>query len=335
VESYPIPVVKAGANTVICLNTSTTLQASGAVQYNWQPATGLTCTHCASTVAAPQTNITYYLDGQTQYGCTNKDSVRIMVKQPFKIQAGPGDTLCVGESWQLNARGAELYLWSPATGLSNSQSSNPIAQPSGTQLYQVIGRDDHNCFFDTAYVPVTVYPFPAIELGPDQHLSVGSSVTLHPVLSADITAIKWQPATWLSCNTCATPVASPKQTITYKVEVINQGGCVSKDNITLFVFCDNANLFLPNLFSPNGDGSNDYFYPRGRGLYTIKTLRIFNRWGEVVFERVGFRPNEERMGWDGKHQGRPAPSDVYVYSIDVVCENGTQMTYGGNVMLMR
>jgi gliding motility-associated-like protein len=167
------------------------------------------------------------------------------------------------------------------------------------------------------------------------HLSVGNSVPLHATLSPDITGIKWQPVTGLSCSNCATPVASPRQTTTYTVYATNEGGCIGQDKMTIFVFCDNANLFMPDLFSPNGDGQNDSFYPRGRGLFTIKTLRIFNRWGEVVFERSGFRPNEELMGWNGQHNGQPAPTGVYVYTIGVVCENGAQMNYGGNVMLLR
>ncbi|MBS1566673.1 MAG: gliding motility-associated C-terminal domain-containing protein, partial [Bacteroidetes bacterium] len=199
----------------------------------------------------------------------------------------------------------------------------------------VIGHDNHNCFFDTAYVPVTVYPIPAVDLGPDLQLQVGSSIQLQPRLSADITDIRWTPATGLSCGSCRTPVASPRQTITYTATVTNAGGCINSDKMTIFVFCDNANLFMPDLFSPNGDGQNDYFYPRGRGLYTIKQLRIFNRWGELVFERTGFRPNDEKMGWNGLHGNRPAPADVYVYYIDIICENGTQTTYAGNVMLLR
>jgi gliding motility-associated-like protein len=334
VQSYPMPLVKAGSDTVICLNKATTLQASGADQYNWQPATGLGCPNCATTQAAPLFNTTYYLAGETQYGCTGGDSIHIEVKKPFQLQVEV-HSVCTGESRQLNAQGAELYLWTPATGLSNNQINNPIAQPMITTLYRVTGRDNHNCFFDTAWVPVVVYPFPTVELGQDIQVSAGDSVRLKPVLSADVTSIKWQPTTGLNCSTCFNPIAKPMQKTTYKAEVTNAGGCIARDNVTLFVFCNDANIFMPNTFSPNSDGKNNYFYPRGRGLYTIKTLRIFNRWGEVVFERQGFRANEEAAGWDGKHRRRPAPSDVYVYTIEVVCENGAQMLYGGNVMLLR
>ncbi len=335
VQSYPMPTVKASPGGVICLYKTATLQASGAAKYEWAPATGLSCAECATTLAAPANDITYYLTGQTQYGCAGSDSVHITVKQPFKIQAGPGDTLCVGSSWQLNAKGAQFYAWSPATGLSNTQISNPVAQPQTSQVYQVVGYDDQRCFYDTAYVPVVVYPFPTVELGQNMQVKAGDSVVLKPVLSADVVAIKWQPATWLSCDTCFNPIAKPMQNTTYRALVVNQGGCIGYDNVTLFVFCNNANLFMPDLFSPNGDGQNDIFYPRGHGIYTIKSLRIFNRWGEEIFERLNFKANDASMGWDGTHKNRPAPSDVYVYTVEVVCETGLQMLYGGNVMLLR
>lgn len=334
-HSYPMPVVKARQDATICLNSTATLQASGADTYSWTPETALSCASCATTLAAPPDNITYYLLGQTQYGCSGTDSVRIRVKQPFRIQAGPADTVCVGVSRQLNASGAELYEWSPSYGLSNDKIRNPMASPATTQVYRVIGWDSSHCFSDTSYIPFVVYSYPTVDLGQDIHVSAGDSVVLVPNVSSDVVAIKWQPATGLSCSTCFTPLAKPMQNTTYRAEVINQGGCVARDNISLFVFCNNANIFMPNTFSPNGSGQNDVFYPRGRGLYTIKNFRIFNRWGEMIFERVGFQANDVSMGWDGKHKGRPAPSDVYVYTIEVICTTGQTMLYAGNVMLLR
>ncbi len=335
VQSYPMPVVKAGPDATICLNTTVMLQGSGAQQYQWTPPTWLSCAECATTLAAPGSDITYYLAGQTQYGCAGSDSVHLVVKQPFKIQASPGDTLCLGSAWPLKASGAESYQWIPSTGLSNDHVSNPIAQPVTSQVYEVIGSDNQHCFYDTAYVPVVVYPFPTIELGQNITVSAGDSVVLKPVLSPGVISILWMPSAGLSCDTCFNPIAKPLQNTTYRAQVMNQGGCIATDNVTLFVFCNNANIYMPDLFSPNGDGKNDYFYPRGHGIYTIKSLRIFNRWGEMIFERTNFLANDQSKAWDGTHKGQPAPSDVYVYTIEVVCNTGAQMMYGGNVMLLR
>jgi len=335
VHSYPMPVVKARQDATICRNSTATLQASGADQYDWKPETDLSCISCATTLAAPTVNTTYYLYGQTQYGCAGSDSVRIKVKQPFRIQTGPADTICVGNFRQLSASGAELYQWTPNYGLSNDAVSNPVATPVTSQVYRVVGWDSSHCFSDTAYIPFVVYSYPSVDLGQDIHVSAGDSVVLKPNLSSDVVAIKWQPSAGLDCNTCFNPLAKPLQNTTYRAEVINQGGCIARDNIALFVFCNNANIFMPNTFSPNGDGQNDYFYPRGRGLYTIKNFRLFNRWGEMIFERLAFHANDASTGWDGTHKGKPAPSDVYVYTIEVICTTGQTMLYSGNVMLLR
>lgn len=335
VEAYPIPVVNAGADIVICRNNSTTLNASGAATYIWSPAGNLSCTNCTQPVATPLTDATYYVTGATQFGCINTDSVMVRVKQPFTITANLGDTLCLGESYTLEASGAELYQWSPVNGLTNDRAATTVAKPTVTTLYRVIGRDDNNCFFDTAFVPIVVYNFPVVNAGPDKTIAVGSNVQLQPQLSNDVSNLLWTPASGLSCTTCPNPIAAPKQTTTYNLRVINAGGCPSQDQLTIFVFCNNGNLFVPNTFSPNNDGSNDVFYPRGSGLFRVKTLRIFNRWGEVVFERQNFAANDATMGWNGTYKGQPASQDVYVYTIDIICENQTVLSYSGNVALIR
>ena len=82
-------------------------------------------------------------------------------------------------------------------------------------------------------------------------------------------------------------------------------------------------------------GTNDIFYPRGSGLFKIKLLRIFNRWGEVVFEKVNFSPNDPTAGWDGTVKGKKVNSDVYVYTAELLCENNTSLIVNGNIALLR
>ncbi|MBC7849147.1 MAG: PKD domain-containing protein [Chitinophagaceae bacterium] len=333
--AFPLPVVEAGASQTICLNQATDLLGSGAIQYTWSPALSLSCTDCATPKAAPIQNTVYHVIGKNIYGCVAGDSVLISVQQPFEIAVGSGDTLCIGDRLQLAVSGADEFLWSPSAGLDNTRSAKPVANPTSSVVYQVIGRDNHGCFTDTGFVPVVVYPYPVAKAGDDKTVSIGSSVQLKAELSSDVNRIRWLPSSGLSCNNCGSPVAAPKQTTTYVIEVENEGGCVTKDDVQIFVFCDNSNLFVPNTFTPNGDGNNDVFYPRGKGLYTIKTLRVFNRWGEVVYEKTNFGANDASMGWDGTHKGKPALQDVYVYTIDVICENQLVMRYGGNVALIR
>ncbi len=335
VEAFLIPVINAGQDTWVCRGKSIALTASGASNYIWSPSTALSCTNCASPVAAPATQIKYAVKGTTAQGCSNTDSIIVQVKQPFAMQNSIGDTLCKGGSVRLFASGGSSYEWSPATGLSSSTSATPMASPQTTTTYQVIGTDDKKCFADTGFVTVKVYPVPDVEAGPDKTINVGQSVDITPVISSDVTSVYWLPAPGIIRKNTDGITVKPNETTQYTVEVTNGGGCKTRDKVTIFVICNGANIFLPNTFSPNGDRHNDIFYPRGTGLFSIKTLRIFDRWGEVVYEKNNFLPNDEAAGWDGIYKGRLQNPDVFVYAIDIVCDNSTILTLKGNVALIQ
>jgi gliding motility-associated-like protein len=235
----------------------------------------------------------------------------------------------------LFASGGFTYEWSPATGLSSTTSATPMASPQTTTTYRVIGTDDKKCFTDTGFVTVKVYPVPDVEAGPDKTINVGQSVDITPVISSDVTSVYWLPAPGIIRKNTDGITVKPNETTQYTLEVTNGGGCKTRDKVTIFVICNGANIFLPNTFSPNGDRRNDIFYPRGTGLFSIKTLRIFDRWGEVVYEKSNFLPNTEAAGWDGTYKGRLQNPDVFVYTVDIVCDNSAVLTLKGNVALLQ
>jgi gliding motility-associated-like protein len=94
-----------------------------------------------------------------------------------------------------------------------------------------------------------------------------------------------------------------KKDISYIVKVTTAYGCSATDTIGIKVFCENAQVYIPNAFSPDGDGINDILMVRGKGIQAVKSFRVFNRWGEVVFERNNFPPYDPAFGWDGKIKG--------------------------------
>ncbi len=335
IEAYPIPDVSAGTDKGICVGNGTTLNATGADTYTWSPATNLNCTDCSSPFANPVKDIVYSVKGTTVYGCTNTDSVKVIVKHPFILKTSPGDTLCMGSSKQLFAQGGYTYEWTPATGLSATNIANPLASPSTTTLYTVVGTDELGCFKDTAYLPLTVYPVPTVNAGEDQTINVGKSTTIPLQHSNDVSKVFWMPHPSIIATNQDGFTVQPKETTEYNVEVRNEGGCRASDKVTVFVICNDANVFIPNTFSPNGDGVNDKFYPRGTGLFRIKSMRIFNRWGQVVYERSGFMPNDASAGWDGTFKSTKINPDVYVYTIEIYCDNNSVLSYKGNITLIQ
>ncbi len=109
------------------------------------------------------------------------------------------------------------------------------------------------------------------------------------------------------------------------------------DSFRINAGCDCVkSLFVPNAFTPNGDGQDDVFYPRsGVDVKTIKSFRVYDRWGEVMFERENIYPNDASNAWDGSFKGEKPRPDVYVWIVDAVCENGVMTNKKGSVTIIR
>lgn len=332
---HPLPVVNAGPDVLICRGDSAQLKASGAVTYGWSTVNELSCYNCADPKVSPSDNTFYEVTGYNQFGCLDTDSVMIRVRQRFDMNVGPDDSVCVGNSVLLNAWGADKYSWYPASGLDNPNIRNPKARPDVSTLYTVVGRDNDNCFTDTAAVFVKVNPYPTVDAGPDITIPVGNSALIKPVNSPDVVSWLWSPPYNLSCINCDTTNATPKRNTRYTITVKNSSGCTSSDHMNINLVCDWGNVFIPNTFSPNSDGSNDKFYPRGTGISLIGSLRVFDRWGELVFERVNFKANDEKFGWDGTYKGQRLNPDVYVYTCELICDNSEVLHYTGDIALIK
>jgi gliding motility-associated-like protein len=337
VEVLPLPNVDAGNDSVLCLGQTVRLQVNGASTYMWTADPSLSCLSCNNPVAAPQTNTTYFVKGTDAFGCTASDSISIEVKQPITLSLTKMDTVCLGNSVQLTASGAEIYSWQPPAGLNNSNIPNPVATPSNTGniTYTVTGTDRKNCFSDTASTTLVVAPYPQFNII-DSNITIaaGGTYVIQTTSSPDVISWQWSPSTDLSCTNCPQPVAKGNKIVRYTGIASNAYGCSVSDNILVRGLCSSEVIFIPNTFSPNGDHVNDYFYPRGQGLYLIKSMRIFNRLGQMVFEKTNFSPDVESEGWNGTFNSKKLPSDVYVYFIEVMCNNGVVVPFKGNVTLI-
>ena len=187
---------------------------------------------------------------------------------------------------------------------------------------------------DTAIKKVIVNLLPTSVMQDSITILAGNPVTLPITYSPKVNAYLWGPSAGLSCITCPKPDAVPKFTTTYSVLYTDSVGCKNKDTIQVNVLCKDANLFMPNTFSPNDDGRNDVFYPRGTGIYSVRILRVFNRWGELVFEKANFPANNASFGWNGIFKGAKPIQDVYIFQVEVYCENGQLIKQEGDIALI-
>ncbi|MCB0794629.1 MAG: gliding motility-associated C-terminal domain-containing protein, partial [Flavobacteriales bacterium] len=131
--------------------------------------------------------------------------------------------------------------------------------------------------------------------------------------------------------TSASPQALVNESMWYAVTV-SDGICTRMDSVFVSVYelnCEEPDIFVPNAFTPNGDGNNDVLFVRGRFITDLE-FKIFDRWGEKVFETT-----DQAVGWDGTFRGEPAGAAVFVYHLRVVCEDGRSYFKKGNVTLIR
>jgi gliding motility-associated-like protein len=335
VQVFSSPTIQISGNNIVCRGQDLTLTASGASTYRWMANNTLNCDSCAVVTAQPLSATRYIVTGTTLQGCSSSDSVDIMVKQPFVMTYTQGVAACSGQSSKLQAGGAHSYEWSPAHGLSNTSIANPVAKPDSSINYRVIGTDEAGCFKDTGFIKFSVYRKPTVDAGEDKMVSAGSPVDLEAVYSPDVTEVRWSPTGEIFRAGTNSITVKPTHNTEYTIEVKNPGGCAALDRVKVNVKFDGSNVFIPNLFSPNNDGVNDVFYPRGKGISKIKSMMIFNRWGELVFEKRNFNSNDPAAGWDGTFRGSSLTPDVFIYLVELIGENGTVLPLKGNVAVVR
>lgn len=235
-------------------------------------------------------------------------------------------------NWTNNAPSIGLA----ASGIGNISSFrgiNPGPDPVNAAI--IITPSAKGCTGSPKTVVVRVDPNPIIDLGKDLNLSTGTVTNMNATIqNGPIANWAWTPATGLSCTDCSSPALTVSNNISYNVVVTNIHGCVARDNISISTFCKESQVFVPNAFTPNADGLNDILMVRGKGIFVLN-FRIFNRWGELVFQKTNFKPNDTQYGWDGKVKGILANPDVFVFTAEVVCDNGIKYTYKGNSTLLR
>jgi len=278
----------------------------------------------------------------TEKGCIDTARINVKVIQSPLISVKTDTVICVNETLLhmgiMERADSSLvkWRWTFPNGNTSGYQNPDIQQYNTAGLFQLnaIATNSSGCA-DTVTRNILVNPIPVINLPATLTKMVGVPLLIPATYSNNILRYLWSPANTLSCAGCPQPFSNTKFNTQYNIAVIDSNGCQNSSSIEVIVTCQGSNIFVPNTFSPNGDGANDVFMVRGNGLNRIKTLRVFNRWGEVMFEQKEFPANNALYGWNGIYKGKKALPDVYIYQVEIYCENGEIMRFDGNVALIQ
>ena len=337
---HPLPVADAGEDVLICYGTGTTLGGSyeaGDLVFRWEGDEALAAPDVANPYVEPVASSWYHLEVTDGNDCVAEDSVFVEVNPRIVVDAGPDRVYCLGEEMTIggdpSATGSLLdyvYQWSPGDGLSAPSVPNPVVRAEDDQPY-VLSVTSGDCETETDTVHVVVQAPPEVVVSPTQSIGAGESVRL---LASGGVAYRWSPAELLDAAEVAEPLAMPFKNTTFTVEVEDALGCVTVDTVVVLV---QNSLFIPNLFTPNGDGSNDFFRVYGSGVSEIR-FSVYDLNGELLYSST--HPEEAlAVGWDGTSRGRPMSNGTYVWTIEGTFFDGSPLRFNdqvrGTVKLLR
>ena len=323
--------IDAGPDVSICEGNSITLEGQldpGGAQ--WWTNGRLVASGAAEPSVNPSENTTYVYQSTIDQ-CVLTDTLLVTVNGTPDIF--PEDiTICKGKTAELLVEtNANTFRWWPSAGLSATDVAQPMASPSATTTYTIIASID-DCSPDSATLTVEVQSAPEVSVQAPSGFVIGDRVNIITTTpSTEKITYQWTPVDYLSCSDCPSPVATPNRDITYQLIASTKNTCADTVEVALEILdqCSDNTILLPTAFSPNQDGENDQLFVRGE--VELSTFRVFNRWGQMVFETQNIN-----FGWDGSQNGQKLNPGIYVYVVEGFCPyDGRRISKTGDVMLLR
>lgn len=320
--------------------TLTANSAGTATTWHWSTSPQFTdmlnaSTADSSALLSPVVPGTYYVQASTGQGCPVTGQLQV---HSVLLQAAisPSVSICADDTATITLAGIDpgsTIHWTPASLVLAGQGTTQVLAAPATPAYiaATVNAPGGCTWKDSTFVDVGLMSGSGVTATVDQPIVVPGT-TVH-LLATPTTGVTWAwtPANAVSDPAAAAPTATVNTTTTFHVTV-SDGICSHTDSVKVTVHelvCDDPDIFVPDAFTPNGDGSNDALFVRGRHIASME-LKVFDRWGELVFAT-----EDQAKGWDGSYMGRPADPAVYVYWLTVKCRDGQDYFHKGNVTVIR
>ena len=326
-------------------NTSCPLTDDGLITVSPNSSIGLlTATWSNGATGLVNSNLSagnYFLTLTNQIGCVFTDSFLLNAPPELIIDFTANSPTCFGENDGSIiitdvAGGSGPFALSLNNIVLQTTSTFPVTLSALESGIQVIGVEDANgCLSDAeATVPDPV-EF-TVDLGPDTTIHLGDQVLLQPSLNlTGLDSFVWSPVDYLANPDSITTIASPLNSIRYNLLVINAAGCKARDEILIIVQKDKR-VYVPNIIKPTSDDQNNIVTVfAGSEVTMVRSMRIYDRWGELLFENLDFLPNVPEFGWSGKAKGQDVSPGVYIYAIEVEYINGETEVLSGDITVVR
>ncbi|MBP6430805.1 MAG: choice-of-anchor L domain-containing protein [Ferruginibacter sp.] len=324
--------VDAGKDSTICEGKIAQLTAtSNGNTLLWFPSTALSSTSTLVTKANPTVTTKYYL--QSSVGiCVHIDSATVFVNPAPMANAGADKVACYGDDIQLNGSGGVDFIWRPSVFLNNAYIANPTSSVKATFAYKLWVKNALGCeSLQPDEVNIKVVPPVKIFAGNDTTVSIRQPLQLNVIETSrsGVSNYIWSPSTGLNNPFSNNPIAVLDRDITYNIVGTTPEGCVATDEIKVRVI-KGPDIYVPNTFTPNGDGLNDVLKAIPVGIKQFNYFTVYDRWGKLVFTT-----SNPLRGWDGKINGSLQLLSSFVWMAEGIDYKGNLIQRKGSTIIMQ
>lgn len=303
----------------------------------WAP-TGVTSLGSSLQIAADQPGWYIHQIDNLSNGCRTRDSILVIWTPPVavgEIQVDPISCYHANDghvALSLIVGGGGNY-WFQLDTLPLSTIPDFEAVGPGHHTVQV--TDGEGCQWQAEFELDEPDSLAVLLTASDTLIELGNTVNLMATpsdLAVNYPIIQWSPSTFAFVADNLSQTVAPQESTEFSILIANEKGCVAEDRINVRVV--NTRLYIPNVIDPGSDGNFGFTVFSGGDVLEINFMRIYDRWGELLFEKEHFEPNNPLLGWDGTARGKKVLPGVYVYFLEITGWDGSKKQYKGDITVL-